>query len=432
MELDYLTGLLPLHIFMDEADKVISANPDKHYAVTATDLSNFKYINDIYGLPAGNAAIKLMADIFFINNPRCVMASRPYADQFRALIDIGDNTLEQEVDYITQCNRHMVELLTERYPNVFFHIYTGLYIFGDKTESCRFANDKAHFAKKCIKGNLSISCGIFDPKQFQDFSQIMTVTNLFQYAKNHHSIDVYFQPKFSAKHNRMIGAEALGRIRDDKGMVVSPAFFIPVLEKTGMIGAFDDIIMELTFQHMRRWLDNNVALVPISLNVSRIQFLKTGFIEKLLRLTELYRIPHELVEIEITETTFIDSMDLITNYARRLHSLNFKISVDDFGSGYSSLSLIASLPADIIKLDCSFARKCIDTEQGRSILLSIIPMLLNLNFDIICEGIETLQQLETITELGCDKIQGYYYDKPLPVTEFETKYFMAAAPQSFT
>lgn len=424
MDKDYLTGLLPLHVFFKEAEEIIKRNPANNYAVVTTDLSNFKYINDLYGMEEGDRTVQDMADMFFISNHRCLIASRPYADQFRALLDIGNVTKEEEVNIITSMNNELTKRLQQRYPNISFHVYTGLYIIEDTEEDIRLACDKAHFAKKCIKGNYSISCSVFDPKLFEDSSKIMTMTHEFQYAKTHNNIQVYYQPKHSATTGRIIGAEALGRMFSHSGQMLSPGDFIPVLEKTGIVNEFDDIIMEKTFSDLRKWIASGMEVYPVSINLSRIQFLKPGLIDKISAMRKKYDIPHELIELEITETTIINSIELVEDTAMKLRDMGFKIDVDDFGSGYSSLSLISTLPADTIKLDCSFARKClnINNDKGLSMLSSIISMLKNIGFDIICEGIETEEEKNTISRLGCDKIQGYYYGRPMPAHDFEQKY----------
>lgn len=422
MERDYLTNLLPLHLFLREADKILKNNPDCRYAVTVTDLSNFKYINDLYGMAEGNRTIQEMAEKFFSGNPRCILASRPYADQFRSLIAIGDVSQDEEVAIITNMNTEFTEYIQKRYPNIYFHVYTGLYIIEDNSEGIRSACDKAHFAKKCFKGNLSVTCGIFDSNAYKDSSNVMRLTHEFQSARERDSVYVYYQPKCSASTGEFIGAEALGRIADKDGNIISPGEFIPVLERTGIIGDFDDIIMEKTFADIRRWIDNGGNVKPVSLNISRIQFLKPGLIDKILALQKKYDIPSRLIELEITETTFIESVDFIDDTARELRRHGFTIDVDDFGSGYSSLSLIATLPADTIKLDCSFARQCLDNDKGVILLSGIINILRSIGFDIICEGIETECERQRIMELGCDKIQGYYYDRPMPSASFEEKY----------
>lgn len=424
MDKDYLTGLLPLHVFFNEAQDIIRNHPEGHYAVVATDLSNFKYINDLYGMEEGDRTAQDMADMFFISNHRCLVASRPYADQFRALLDIGSVSTEEEMNIITSKNNELTKRLQQRYPNISFHVYTGLYIIEDKNEDIRLACDKAHFAKKCIKNNYSISCYAFDPKLFEDSSKIMTMTHEFQYAKTHNNIRVYYQPKHLASTGEIIGAEALGRMFSHSGEMLSPGDFIPVLEKVGIVNEFDDIIMDKTFSDLRKWISAGRKVYPVSINLSRIQFLKPGLIDKICALRDKYDIPIELIELEITETTIINSIELVEDTATKLRNMGFRIDVDDFGSGYSSLSLISTLPADTIKLDCSFARKCLNNnnQKGLSMLSSIILMLKNIGFDVICEGIETEEEKNTISNLGCDKIQGYYYGRPMPATDFEQKY----------
>lgn len=291
----------------------------------------------------------------------------------------------------------------------------------------RIAIDKAHFAKKQMKNNFQIKCKLYQDDEFKDFSQQMEMVKAFENACVNDGIRVFFQPKFNCHTEELIGAEALCRILDDKGNVIPPYHFIPVLEKNGMLGRLDEIMMEKTFSHMREWMDLDMLTIPISINISRINFYNHDFVSQITDLQQKYGIPSQYIELEVTETTFIEDMDVVNTVIQELRSYGFKISVDDFGSGYSSLGLLTSMPADTIKLDCSFARQSLKSNRGLSIVKSIISMLKDVDFDIICEGIETKDEEQLIDSLGCSKIQGYLYDRPLPKEEFEKKYILVDA-----
>jgi diguanylate cyclase (GGDEF)-like protein len=407
----------------------IVRNGTGNYAVVATDLSNFKYLNDIYGMDKGDEAIVLIADELFKKNPSCVIACHTVGDQFRGLFSVGDRDLEEEIEIITRKNLQLEQTLAKLYPKVYLHVYTGLYFIDRKTFdienfNMRTAVDKAHFAKKQMKGNFDSNCALYHEEEYKDFSRQMEVVKSFENACINDGVRVFFQPKMDCNTHEIIGAEALCRLVDESGNYVSPGAFIPILEKNGMLGRLDAIMMEKTFEHMREWKDKGKLKFPISINLSRVDFYNKNLVKQILALQAKYDIPTEYIELEVTESTFIEDMNVVINSIIELREHGFKISVDDFGSGYSSLGLLTSMPADIIKLDCAFARQGLKSEKGINIVESVISMLKKVDFDIICEGVETKDEEKLISSLGCSKIQGYLYDKPLPKLDFEKKYVL--------
>lgn len=421
MEIDSLTGFYDLKTFLSEAHRLIQ-NKDVNYAMLDIDLSNFKYLNDFYGMDEGDRVISDMADYFFKSTSNFCIGYRTMGDQFRALVTTNNFTEDEMVDHIVARNKEFERIMLKRYPNLYLHVYSGIYFITNRDEDIRRAIDKSHFAKKSIKGNFDITCKVYREWDFKENVANMRVINEFEQAIVNDNIVVYLQPKMRVSDHKLIGAEALARIIDSSGQIMSPAIFIPVLEQTGMIGRLDDIILEKTFQLMNHWQKSNYAALPVSVNLSRLQFSKSDLADKIIYMSEKYEIDPSLVELEITETIFIECLDEVSAIVMQLRLAGFTISVDDFGSGYSSLSLISSIPADVIKLDSSFAKKSLKSVSGRKIVESIVSMLKNINFDVICEGIETQEDENIIYEFGCDKIQGYLYDKPIPALLFEEKY----------
>lgn len=425
---DSLTGLYSIKDFILMGEDIIR-NSNDNYAIVAVDLSNFKYLNDIYGMDKGDEVIVLVANEFFVNNPNCPLACHTVGDQFRGLINVGSRTMEEEIEVISGKNAKVEQQLAKMFPKVYLHVYTGLYFIDRKTLdienfNMRTAVDKAHFAKKQMKGNFENSCAIYHEEEYKDFSRQMEVVKVFENACVNDGIKVFFQPKMNCHTHKIIGAEALCRLVDDDGNYIPPGSFIPILEKNGMLGRLDAIMMEKTFEHMREWKDQGKLNIPVSINLSRVDFYNKNLVNQILELQKKYDIPTEYIELEVTESTFIEDMNIVVESIVELRKHGFRISVDDFGSGYSSLGLLTSMPADIIKLDCAFARQGLKSEKGIEIVESVISMLKKVNFDIICEGVETKDEEALIDSLGCSKIQGYLYDKPLPKGDFEKKYVL--------
>jgi diguanylate cyclase (GGDEF)-like protein len=423
---DSLTGLYNLKDFIIEGEKIVLGSTG-NYAIVAVDLSNFKYLNDMYGMEKGDEVIVRVADELFINNPNCEIACHITGDQFRALINVCNRSLEDEVEVIKLKNAQFERELAVMFPKVYLHVYTGLYYIDrnnvdPKTFNMRLAIDKAHFVKKQLKGNFETHCGVYHEEEYREFSKQMDAVKAFENACVNDGVKVFFQPKVDCHTGRIIGAEALCRLLDENGNYISPGLFIPILEKNGMLARLDAIMMEKTFEHMREWKEQGKLTFPISINLSRVDFYNANLVKQIIGLQKKYDIPAEYVELEVTESTFIKDMNIVIDSITQLREYGFRISVDDFGAGYSSLGLLTSMPADIIKLDCSFARQGLKSERGIDIVGSVISMLKKVDFDIICEGVETKDEERLIDSLGCSKIQGYLYDKPLSKENFEKKY----------
>ena len=220
--------------------------------------------------------------------------------------------------------------------------------------------------------------------------------------------------------NELIGAEALSRWNYKNKNLLSPSDFIPILEKNNLITELDYYVLEKVCQYIKTLLNNNKKVVPISVNLSKNQYDLNYYIERAKKICEHYDVDPSYIEIEITESMYISNREVLINAVDKLHELGFKVSIDDFGSGYSNLSVLADLNFDILKIDKSL---CSGTYGKKNIILnSVIQMTKNLNISLICEGIENEEQANVVLKSGCKYAQGYLYDKPLPIFDFTIKY----------
>lgn len=418
---DYLTGLLGTGEFIRECERIVEEGGRKLAFIT-NDISNFKYVNDLYSMEEGDRLINEIAHFFYIDNKACLAACRTGCDQFRGIIDITGLSNEEEVQRIIAMNDRFESLMAEKYPNVYIHVYTGVYFLEEGETDVRVAIDKAHVAKKLSKGKFNIKCQVYDPADFELQTDQMAVVNQFVHACDNDGIMVYLQPKFSVSRNCVVGAEALARMIDPNDGIIPPGRFIPVLESTGMISKLDEIMIEKTFQLQRKWIGEGRLSVPVSVNVSPITFSKEQFAELVISLQQKYEIPSNLVELEVLESTVMDAEDSVFKAINELRANGFKVSVDDFGSGYSNLNQIAGIPADTIKLDRAFASKGLKSEKGKKVVKALIQMLHDIEYSVVFEGIETKEERDLAYSFGCDVIQGYFYSRPVPVNEFETKF----------
>lgn len=231
---------------------------------------------------------------------------------------------------------------------------------------------------------------------------------------------VYFQPKVNIKDMTIAGAEALVRW-ECNGQVLPPVKFIPFCERTGLVIDVDFYVLEETCKQMREWMDAGIPLVRISVNFSKYHFNETGVAERIVKVIKQYNIPTEYIEVEFTETAYLDKEELLEYTVDKLRSYGIKSSIDDFGSGYSSLNLLQNMDFEVVKLDKSLLGKGVENEKAKKVISSIIHMAKELEMEVLAEGVETTEELKLLQKLNCDIVQGFLFDKPLPVDEFERR-----------
>lgn len=245
-------------------------------------------------------------------------------------------------------------------------------------------------------------------------------------ALENHEFKVFLQPKYSTKGEKLSAAEALVRWQHPVLGFISPAKFIPLFERNGFILQLDDYMLTEVVQLQAMWESQGKKIVPISVNISRAHFAEENLAEHICEIVDRYKIPHEYIELELTESAFFDDKAVLLETVNKLKSFGFKVSMDDFGAGYSSLNSLKELPLDIIKIDAEFFRSVDDIERSNLIVGETITLAKKLGMQIVAEGIETREQVDFLAKKDCDLIQGFYFSKPLPVEEFEKKAYKNA------
>lgn len=240
-------------------------------------------------------------------------------------------------------------------------------------------------------------------------------------ALSRHEFQLYLQPKYSTKTEKLAAAEALVRWNHPELGFISPGRFIPIFENNGFILRLDDFMLMEVAKQQAKWMAEGKQLVPISVNVSRAHFTRDDLAEHICEIVDRYKVPHKYIELELTESAFFDDKEVLLNTVKKLKSYGFAISMDDFGAGYSSLNSLKELPLDVIKLDAEFFRSVDDKNRARFIVAFTIALAKRLGMQIVAEGIETREQVDFLASQNCDLIQGFYFAKPLPIKEFEQK-----------
>lgn len=425
-EIDALTGLYKYEKFQDIVKKSINELPeDKTILLVYSDINHFKVVNENYGYAVGDDMLKKFAEYISEPDDGKICHSRAYSDNFVSAILINKNTSSENItDIINQINRNMENKLQQNFFDNKIVINSGMYVIKDKDEELEKAITNANLARKEAKKSKSHSAMMFDDVMMEEIRKDIRYTSSLPKAITNNEICVYYQPKTECGSTNIIGAEALVRWKKQDGTMIYPDEFIPVFEKNGAIIEVDYYVYECVFRYISQRLNNNQFVVPVSLNVSRAHLETTGFIEYIKLLFSKYDVPPEYIEFELTEGIYIRDMNKVLELNAKLKEIGTKVSMDDFGSGYSSLTLLNNLPIDIIKIDKSLMRNKVLTESDEVIVGSVVNMAKKLSLKVICEGVETEEQSKFLSRVGCDVIQGYYYSKPLPEDDFN-KYMEA-------
>lgn len=409
---DELTGLRNKDSFFKTAQARMCENPSDEYAVVVIDVDKFSVINDVYGMKTGDDVLCYLAETIRQNTgDDCIC--RMYSDNFAMLLKYQSD--KQIVDIMDRIVDDM-----KKYPlDINIVVSYGIYKVEDTSLPVSLMCDWAGYAKKAIKGNV-VKFGQFYDEQLRDsMLEDQMMESEMEQALADGQFRLYLQPKIDIITSAVIGAEALVRwIHPTKGMIM-PGRFIPLFEKNSFIIRMDIYLWEQVCKVLRRWIDEGKKPVPISINVSRLHIVDPTLKDTLISLTKKYNIPHELLEIEITETAFMDQTKAIQQCVQELKNLGFIVSIDDFGSGYSSLNMLKEVDVDTLKIDREFLNEVVATSRGKTIISHTIAMANDLKLNVVSEGVETVEQAEFLVKNGCRSAQGFLYSKPLSVQNYE-------------
>ena len=240
-------------------------------------------------------------------------------------------------------------------------------------------------------------------------------------ALENHEFKLYLQPQVDFKTKKIVSAEALVRWIDPEKGLIPPFKFIPLFERNGFICKLDYFVWEETIKTLAKWRECSQIMVPVSINLSRVDIQKEGLIESIIQLFEKYSISSKWIKAEVTESACLENDKIIMEKMELLKNHGLKIAIDDFGSGYSSLHMLKEMPIDILKIDKSFLRYEGEMSEKDEILIrDVVDLGKDMKMQIVVEGVETLEQSDFLEGIGCDIAQGYYYGRPMPVTEFES------------
>ena len=419
--MDEVTGLLKYDKFKEVAQSLLNQNSaNVKYAIVSTDFAHFKYFNEVYGFRSGDEVLKDFAGLVAKHNPRAVAACRDYADNFLIMVTVKD--AETLMNNISNYNKAFMSNQNARYMDSKLELCSGAYIIENPEAGIVQALDNANTARKLLKEKGDTGVLMFEPSMRENRMKELAILHMMEEAIDNCEFRLYLQPKFSLETGKLVGAEGLSRWQKPTGEIVMPGDFIPALEKSGKIVQLDFYMYETVLRQQRKWINEGRRVVPISVNLSRHHIKDEQLVDKLVGLLEVYGIDSSLIEIEITESAFIEDQEALIELMKEIKRRGFLVSIDDFGTGYSSLSMLTELPADIVKLDKEFLKHS-DSEVSKGMLNNVIRLIKDNRMDVVCEGVEISEQADFLAKAGCDVGQGFYFSRPIPVAEFEKLYF---------
>ena len=382
-----------------------------------TDVNKFHLINDYWGYEAGTEMLNFVFQKMKMF-PEGIFIERYHSDIFVGIIDVTGLSYERTKEKISSYNMVIRKEVLAAYPINYFMLNTGVYYIDmENIEPNQIISCTNLVRRKAKEDNRAVCVYSkeIDEKEIRKAETIHSFKN----ALEKEEFKIYFQPKIGSKEQKIVSAEVLVRWQKDKNTIWTPYMFLPILEETGEIEKLDYYVYEKAFQWIDRRKKENKTILPLSLNVSPVHFKEIdNFIKKTMGLVEKYHIDSKNIIFEITENTYIHNVEAVNNMIQMFHQKGIRISMDDFGSGYSSLNTLKEIMFDEVKIDKRFLDNEL-SDKGKIVLQEIFHLLKRTKKVIVCEGVETKEMVDFLVKEGCDELQGYYYYKPLTEREFE-------------
>lgn len=417
-QVDILTGCDNLFTFINNTSIISTGNPTQQYATIYMDIDNFKFVNERYGYSVGDTLLIDLSQILRENLKDGEALGHVDADKFVLFIKfMGISDFDKRiVTLFKTIIEHTKELIGDK-----INLIAGVYLSRNET-NLSAAVDRANIARKSIKDHHRSTYEIFNESMKSSLVVKNDIENAMEGALERGEFKIYYQPKINVFTNEICGSEALVRWdRPGKGLQ-NPGVFIPVFEENGFIVELDLYVFEKVCQTLRKLMDNNVTVYPVSVNFSRVHLKNDLILNRLEATIKRYDIDPALIEVEITESALSEGDDFMPTLLNSIHHLGFKLSMDDFGCGLSSLNSLRKFPFDILKLDKDFFNSDGISEKEQIVIANVVNLAKQLNMDIIAEGIETKDQVEFLKSINSPIAQGFFYSRPLPENEFLKKY----------
>ncbi len=414
--IDTLTGINNWEGFKDKAMEYLSLAADKKSILIRANIKDFKLVNQLYGRSRGNDILYSMAGMCREMAGNKGVYGRIMSDHFMILMaeeDFDEDALKRAAQKVVDRQQFGIYKV---------HIQFGLYPITDRKEDISIMCDKAQIALKAIESDHPVALNRYRDTMILDRLYSSEVISGFQEALQKDQMSIFLQPQ-NDKDGRLLSAEALVRWNHPEQGIVPPDRFIRVLENAGLIHELDTYIWEKTVIQLANWTGTVKENLPLSVNISPKDMIYIDIEKTFADLVRKYDVSPSRLNLEITESAVMADPEGCIELVKRLQDRGFKVEIDDFGTGYSSLNLLKDIQANVIKIDRAFLKSIEQEKRSEIILNHIISMAKELDMSVITEGVETKKQLDMMSDMGCKMFQGFYFSKPIPVIEFEAKYF---------
>ena len=413
---DPVTGGDTFAKFQKDYEETVSGCPNVSFALLSLDLNRFKMINDMYGSEEGDRILQNMDRIWkeiFREHEYC---GHRMADRFAVLLTYQSR---EELELRIRDYRKLLRETTKNRYNLSLRI--GVYLLQGTKESFSTAYSRSMMAFAAAKDSEKHFYAFYNEEMEEQLIWEKLVEDDFDTALKNKEFVVFYQAKINSETQQITGAEALVRwIRPD-GTIIPPGRFIPVLENNDSIVELDRYMFREVCLQQKQWLDEGKSIVPVSVNLSRVQLADRNLVDYYQRILDETGLPPEYIGLEFTESAMFNNEEILRDTVDRLHDMGMKVLIDDFGVGYSSMMSLKVIPVDILKVDKSFIDS-IGDERGDKIVISIIEFATSLGMSVTAEGVENDEQYQFLQAHRCDDIQGYYFSRPVPADEYEKRF----------
>lgn len=418
---DSLTNLWTRQKFEEEASIILKHNKNSVFLLVNADIRGFKFINQNFGNQTADKLLYYFSELLniYVKKHKGIL-SRGYADRFYSLIKVEnkEQTLQTFSKYLDEMNKNI------KAYDIPFTPKFGLSFYSTEALGTSIQNliGEASFARSTIKDDAMHQYAVYDSKLLKTINEEQYMEQHMQEGLETGQFFIMYQPKIDLKTEKIVGAEALVRWQEPKMGLLPPAKFIPLFEKNGFVKKLDFYVYEKVFQFVQKQLSTSQPIVPISVNMSRIHTNPKTFINEFMKVFNKYDVNSNYIEVEILERSIIED-DTLLEITNLLHNNGFRVAMDDFGAGESSLNMLTRIPVDILKFDREFLLNSTNengelNKKDAVFIQTLVNLSKNLNKQTIFEGVETKVQRDFLKKINCDQVQGYFYSKPLTESDF--------------
>ncbi len=416
MNYDVLTELPNKQKFLAEVKNLLDAAPEEFFSLIVLDLDHFKIFNSFFGMAKGNQLLQQLAACltdFTVQYAPLTVIGRMGDDYFALCLPLADDQkLQQAVDDLCEAFSHL-------WPNFKVTASFGICKIPAHEQNLEKIIDSCELALKEAKKGLGGCSRFYHPLLRHVMEHQHEIISEMKPALADRQFKIWLQPQYQLEQMQLCGGEALVRWQHPTKGLITPNMFVPIFEHNGFISQMDMYVWEEACRSLRAWLDQDLKPVPVSINISRVDLFTLDISSILERLLSKYHLPASLLTLEITESIFTEDIKFLAAKISDLKDKGFRISMDDFGSGYSSLNVLKDMDVDVLKIDLRFFSVTPNLEKSRVIIHAVVDMAHKLGIKVVAEGVEKQEQVDFLRQIGCDVIQGYFSGRPMPGPEYD-------------